>query len=482
MRSLVWFRRDLRTRDHAALHYASRDADGGVVGVYVLCPQEWRNHDDAPVKIDFWLRNLRTLSADLLGLNIPLLVLEAPETPRIAPALLEIARRHGCDALYFNHEYEVNEQARDQAVARHFESQRFRVYAFHDHVVYEPGAIRSGEGRFYTIFTPFKNAFFKRVDDQGIGVLPPPKKQPIRPAEPSPIPPCIRGFESLIDPCLWPAGEQFAQSRLNLFCADSIAGYKANRDLPALERTSRLSPYLNAGVISPRQCLVAAREADGGRPNDGRPGGEGPAQWITEIIWREFYQHVLVGFPRVSMGLPFKPATGRIKWNDNPDHFRAWCEARTGVPIVDAAIRQLLATGWMHNRLRMIVAMYFTKDLFLDWRLGERFFMQHLIDGDLGSNNGGWQWSASTGTDAAPYFRIFNPITQSKRCDPDGVFIRRWLPELSEVKGDVIHDPSSIPALLRSGLDYPEPIVAREGVKERVVAAFKMVALGPSDC
>ena len=169
----------------------------------------------------------------------------------------------------------------------------------------------------------------------------------------------------------------------------------------------------------------------------------------------------------------FQPATERIEWNDNDEHFKAWCEGRTGYPIVDAAMRQLAQTGWMHNRLRMIVAMFLSKNLFLDWRRGERFFMQHLIDGDLSANNGGWQWAASTGTDAAPYFRIFNPYSQSKKCDPDGAFIRRVVPELNDVDAPVFHDPSSIPALLRDQVDYPEPIVDHASTRTRAIEAFK---------
>ena len=172
------------------------------------------------------------------------------------------------------------------------------------------------------------------------------------------------------------------------------------------------------------------------------------------------------------MGRAFKPATERLKWSDNETHFEAWKRGRTGVPIVDAAMRQLLHTGWMHNRLRMIAAMYLAKDLFIDWRWGERHFMQHLVDGYFASNNGGWQWSASTGTDAAPYFRIFNPISQSRKCDPEGAFIRRCVPELSRLDGDAIHDPSSLPPLARASLDYPPPIVDHGKARERVFAAF----------
>lgn len=476
MRPLVWFRRDLRIEDHTALHEASRAATRGIVAAYVVCPQEWTNHDDAPVKIDFWLRNLRELSASLGRRNIPLIVIEVAATNQIAARLVALARESACDAIYLNHEYEVNERARDDALVRHATKAGIAVRAFHDHVVFDPASIRTGADGFYSVFTPFKRAFLKRAVSEELRVLPAPKSQPELPMKPSPIPDRIEGFVSCVDPALWPAGESHARSRLNEFCRERLDGYRAQRDRPDLNLTSRLSPYLNSGVLSPRQCLLAASKAKGGAIDEERPGAEGPSTWISELIWREFYQHVLVGFPRVSMGRAFKPATDRIAWSRDPSLFSAWSAGRTGVPIVDAAMRQLHATGWMHNRLRMIVAMYLTKDLFVDWRLGERHFMRHLIDGDLGSNNGGWQWSASTGTDAAPYFRIFNPITQSRKCDPNGDFIRKWLPELRELDAESIHDPATLPALQRARLDYPVPIVDRATVKDRVLAAFKAIA------
>ncbi|MGQ0627854.1 MAG: FAD-binding domain-containing protein, partial [Phycisphaerales bacterium] len=185
---------------------------------------------------------------------------------------------------------------------------------------------------------------------------------------------------------------------------------------------------------------------------------------------------ILVAFPRVCRGRAFKPATERIEWREDAEQFEAWCSGRTGFPIVDAAMRQLAQTGFMHNRLRMVTAMFLTKDLFMDWRKGERFFMRHLVDGDLASNNGGWQWSASTGTDAAPYFRIFNPISQSRACDPEGTFIRRMVPEIAHLTGDAIHDPDLLAPLARAGLDYPAKIVERSGVRDRVFKAFKGIA------
>ncbi len=486
--ALVWFRSDLRTSDNPALHHAVSDArghagSGGVIAVFIISPGQWREHDWAPVKVDFILRHLRELSASLSRLNIPLLIRTTPRFAGQPRLLLDLARERGCGALYFNEEYEVNEARRDGAVKDLFAGHGLSVRSFTDQCLVTPGELRTGEGRPYTVFTPFKKALYSRLLARGRLVpLPVPKKLPAMPAgiTPSPVPARVEGFASSVDAALWPAGEQAAHQRLRRFIEARIRDYKVNRDFPALDATSMLSPWFTAGAITHRQAIAAALEANQGRCDVGDPG---LVHWISEVAWREFYRHIIVAFPRVCMGRAFKPLTERIRWNDNEAHFAAWCEGRTGVPIVDAGMRQLLATGWMHNRVRMITAMYLTKDLFIDWRRGERHFMRHLIDGDLASNNGGWQWSASTGTDAAPYFRIFNPITQSRRFDPRGEYIRRYVPELAGLDGGddgqgPIHDPSSLPALLRSRLDYPEPLVDRAAVKDRVLAAFQAIGTG----
>ncbi|MDO9320458.1 MAG: FAD-binding domain-containing protein, partial [Pseudomonas sp.] len=237
---------------------------------------------------------------------------------------------------------------------------------------------------------------------------------------------------------------------------------------------SQLSAYLAAGVISPRQCLHAALSNNRGEFDTGNPGA---VCWINELLWREFYKHILVGYPRVSRHRAFRPNTEAVAWRNAPDELAAWQAGRTGIPIVDAAMRQLLTTGWMHNRLRMIVAMFLTKNLLIDWREGERFFMRHLIDGDLAANNGGWQWSSSTGTDSAPYFRIFNPQRQSERFDAEGRFIRHWLPVLAEVGKKDIHNPSALSQYggLFGRPDYPKPIVDLSKSRARALAAFKQL-------
>ncbi len=268
---------------------------------------------------------------------------------------------------------------------------------------------------------------------------------------------------------LWPAGEPEAQRRLENF-VQRIGNYQRVRDMPAVNGTSLLSPYLAAGVISPRQCLAAALAANKGQI----AGDDGVATWISELAWRDFYTHVLVGFPRVSKHRPFKLKTDQLNWRTDEPKFEAWKQGRTGYPIVDAGMRQLNQTGWMHNRLRMVTAMFLTKHLLIDWRWGEKYFMQHLIDGELAANNGGWQWSASTGTDSVPYFRIFNPFSQSKRFDPDGDFIKKLCPELSPIPPAALHDEKKFSAAIaKHGVDYPTYIVDYKQGRERALQAFK---------
>ncbi len=466
-----WFRVDLRTRDNTALTTASRDSDANVVGLYVISPEDWRRHDEAPVKIRFILRGLRELSDDLAKLNIPLLIRTAANIADIPSIVAKASDEVQATAVYANRQYELHEMSRDAKVLRALDADGRSLELFHDQTVIPPGELRTGDDGAYSVFSPYKRRWLTALSQRGgVTLFDAPTKQAPPKLQSEQPPAEINGFKSEVPDSLWPAGEDEAQRRLNEFVRARMRSYKDQRDLPAADGTSSLSPYLACGFISARQCLAAAMAQNHAKASGGDVGTD---TWISELIWREFYKSVLVNFPRVCMGRAFKPETEQIVWSDHDDHFEAWTQGRTGIPIVDAAMRALRATGWMHNRLRMITAMYLTKDLFIDWRRGERWFMQHLIDGDLSQNNGGWQWSASTGTDAAPYFRIFNPVLQSLKFDPDGAFIRRWVPELRDVQGEAIHDPATLPALLRHGLDYPEPLVDRASVKDRVLAAFK---------
>lgn len=468
MRSLVWFRRDLRIADNSALHHAAKASDSAV-GLFVITPEQWKQHDDAAAKVSFWIRNLTLLSADLAKLNIPLLVEVCPRWEDVPQLVEKIAADHDCRQLHFNREYEINEHRRDEATTERCQANGMTVAAYHDRIVVPPRDITTKDGRFYSVFTPYRKVWDTKALDQ-IKVLPKPK--PLKPidVQPSPIPDSVDGFDFSDDRAdLWAAGEKEARKKLNKF-ADHIAGYNDWRDTPSVAGTSLLSPYLAAGVVSPRQCMAMALKAGGGVIGS----NVGVKTWISELTWRDFYTHVMVGFPRVSMHRPFKPATDSVAWRHDKADFSAWCNGETGYPIVDAGMRQLNQTGWMHNRLRMVTAMFLTKNLLIDWRWGEKYFMEKLIDGDLVANNGGWQWSASTGTDAVPYFRIFSPFSQSKRFDSDGAFIKKLCPELESVPSPALHDEKKLSAAREQHApDYPDYIVNYKASRERALAAFK---------
>ncbi len=466
--ALVWFRTDLRVRDNPALHAAAASATNGVVALYVISPADWERHDDAPAKIDFILRNLRDLSESLAGRNIALRIATAKHHSDVPEAVDAVVREHECDSLHFDREYGVNERERDEETTRLLEERGVRVRQFDGSVVLPPGGVLTNDGGFYTVYSPFKRKWRERFDELGAPEpLPICRKQPEMVGKPDTVPDSIRGFESSLDPELWPSGEAHAHRRLRSFLDDRITDYADRRDIPGVNGTSTMSPYLAVGAVSPRQLIHAAMERNGGRH---AKGDEGIVKWIEEVVWREFYKHLLCGVPRVSRNRPLQTETEKIRWKNNDEHFDAWTKGRTGYPMVDAAMRQLSSHGWMHNRARMIVASFLSKDLFLDWRSGEKWFMRHLVDGDFASNNGGWQWAASVGADAQPYFRVFNPTSQGERFDPDGAYVREHVEELRDVDAREIHDPSP---LTREQCGYPLPIVDHKKAREHAIEAFK---------
>lgn len=478
MRALIWFRNDLRLDDNVALAEAARRATRGIVAVFAVTPQQWVEcHDWSPSKVSLVLRSVGALSESLAARNVALRVLTESTFQTVPAKLLKLAQTLECDTVFFNREYEHNERERDACVRAEFEQAGLGVHSFTDRVLIEPGQLRTQSGSFYSVYSAFRRAASVMIGDDLAPLRRPPKKQVEMVSGPDPVP---NPHDLIAGPhhdALWPEGESEARARLDRFVAGPMQAYKDRRDLLAEPGTSTLSPYLSIGCVSIRRCAHAALGAIGPSIAQGPPG---PVTWLNELLWREFYTHVLVGFPRVSRGLPFRSNTRDIVWDHNPDFFDAWRRGCTGYPIVDAAMRQLLATGWMHNRARMIAAMFLSKDLGLDWRLGEKHFMRHLVDGDLANNNGGWQWSASTGTDAQPYFRLFNPIAQSRRFDPQGSYIRRYVHELSNLDDDAIHDPSRL-GLARANLDYPLPLVDHAQARARTLARFKALRAGPAD-
>ena len=466
---LIWLRNDLRHYDNTALSAAAER--GPTVAVYLITPQQWLAHDDAPCKVDFWLRNLRCLSDSLMKLNIPLLIRTAPTWSHVPDVLLELCQQLGIEQVHVNQEYGINEARRDQAVEQALDAQGIGFERYLDQLLFQPGSILTRSGTYFQVFSQFRKSCYNRLHIALPQVVAKPNTQAPLSVSRDAVPESVEGFttphSSLRE--LWPAGEDEARQRLMRFADEHILYYQSERDLPAKPGTSQLSTYLAAGVISPRQCLHAALQSNYGEFESGNPG---VFTWINELLWREFYKHILVGYPRVSRHRAFRPETESLPWRDAPEELAAWQQGRTGIPIIDAAIRQLLETGWMHNRLRMVVAMFLTKNLLIDWREGERFFMRHLIDGDLAANNGGWQWSSSTGTDSVPYFRIFNPLSQSERFDPEGRFIKHWLPELAALNKKEVHNPASMGGLFGVA-NYPRPIVDLKSSRERALSAFK---------
>ncbi|WP_447593344.1 deoxyribodipyrimidine photo-lyase [Aquipseudomonas campi] len=476
-RQLMWFRGDLRVRDNTAL--AAAMSAGPTVALFLLSPQQWQEHDDAPCKVDFWLRNLAELARELRALNVPLLLRTAAHWRDAPKVIATLCREHGITRVQVNDEYGIHETRRDEQVAAELAKIDVDFQGHLDQLFFQPGSVLTQSGGYFKVFSQFRKACYQRLHTALPARIATPPAQASLDITSDSVPGAVEGFATpdATLQALWPAGEDAALERLTTFADEQIDDYQVQRDLPAKPGTSQLSAYLAAGVLSPRQCLYAALRINQG---EFETGSAGAVTWINELLWREFYKHVLVGYPRVSRHRAFRPHTEALPWRDAPADLAAWQQGRTGLPLIDAAMRQLLATGWMHNRLRMVVAMFLTKNLLIDWREGERFFMRHLIDGDLAANNGGWQWSASTGTDAVPYFRLFNPISQSQRFDPEGRFIRHWLPELADLGNRDIHNPAGAGGLFGPA-GYPAPIVDLASSRDRALQAFKNLPRQESD-
>lgn len=472
MKGLVWFREDLRIIDNPALYHAAQSCKAGIIALYLIDISMWKQHHMAACRVEFILEGLTQLRQDLEKLNIPLQVIDV-NSHSIPEILLKFIKTHDVQALFFNKQFELNEQKRDQNVVDVLTKQGIKCEIFQESCILPPGTILNKQGQFFQIFTAYKRAWQTSFLEKNLVCYPAPKKQKPIHLSLNLIPNKLAGVSSPVPHKLWPAGEKAANNHLNHFIENSIQDYHRTRDYPAIAGTSQLSPYLSAGMISARQCFLTAAKKNDYRINSGQTG---IVTWLSELIWRDFYKHLLVANPRVCMYQPYKLETQKLLWNENPDFLEAWQQGRTGFPFVDAGMRQLNQTGWMHNRLRMVTAMFFTKNCFLDWRKGEKYFINHLIDGDLAANNGGWQWCASTGTDAAPYFRIFNPVLQGKRFDPQGEFIKKYCPELRDFNEKEIHEPFKFNPDLAKKNNYPTPILDLKKTAQATVAAFKKIS------
>jgi deoxyribodipyrimidine photo-lyase len=478
---LVWFRRDLRAHDQAALYHALRQCKqvhaAFVFDTDILAPLPREDR-----RVEFIHESLQSLDAELRALaghaDAGLIVCHGSGSEEITRLAVQL----GVQAVYANHDDEPAALARDQRVRGLLAERGIALETYKDHVVFERDEVLTQSGTSYGVFTPYKRAWLKKLAADPYYLRAYPVSRHARALAPRPAL-HNRPMPSLGDlgfavtnlrELHLGTGSPGGRALLEDFVA-RMAHYGQRRDFPGLRGPSYLSVHLRFGTVSIRELVRLAFE----RSQNGDTGAE---TWLSELIWRDFYHQILFHHPHVAERA-FKPEYDRIRWAHGKTaeaHFQAWCEGRTGYPLVDAAMAQINQTGYMHNRLRMVVASFLTKDLGIDWRRGEAYFARHLIDFDLAANNGGWQWASSSGCDAQPYFRIFNPVSQSEKFDPEGKFIRRYLPQLSGLSAKAIHAPWEHPLELASaglslGRDYPAPIVDHAQARADTLARYAVV-------
>jgi deoxyribodipyrimidine photo-lyase len=466
--SLVWFRRDLRADDHAALHAALR-AGGPVHCVFVFDTDILDAlPEPADRRVEFIWESVRALKAALQALGGGLQVLH----DRASEAIPRLAATLGVAAVYANRDYEPQALARDAAVAAALETQGIAFHTRKDQVIFERGEVLTRAGGDFSVFTPYKRAWLAKLAPFYVKPYPIEAHRARLAPGPDAEMPALEalGFRRTNLPALGIAPGADGGARTFAAFKRRIDQYHARRDFPAAEGTSGLSVHLRFGTVSVRRLAGFAWKR----------GGPGADSWLAELVWRDFYFAILAARPDV-VDAAFRREYDAVVFDDNEAYWRAWCDGQTGYPLVDAAMRQLNQTGFMHNRLRMVSASFLVKDLGIAWQRGERYFAARLNDYDLAANNGGWQWAASTGCDAQPWFRIFNPVTQSTRFDPEGAFIRRFVPELARVPTQRIHAPWQMAPLEQQaagcvlGRDYPAPVVDHDAARKRTLARYGLV-------
>ncbi|WP_349742717.1 cryptochrome/photolyase family protein [Roseateles cavernae] len=462
-KALLWFRRDLRLDDQAALYHALRSARR-LFCCFVLDTEILAALPRADRRVEFILQALNQLDAALRARGGALIVRHG----RAAELLPQLAAELGVQAVFANHDDEPQAVARDTLVAERLASFGCRFTSFKDHVVFERSELLTTLGKPYGVFTPYKNAWLRKLTPFYLRAYPVERYVDALAASP-----LAQGVPGLAEIGFEPAGlaphlgADRAEALLDDFL-DRIDRYDQTRDFPAVKGPSYLSVHLRFGTVSIRRL---AREAW----QRAQAGERGAEVWLSELIWRDFYHQVMHHHPQAMSGA-FRPEYDAIQWEQGPAAealFQAWCEGRTGYPLVDAAMLQLNQTGYMHNRLRMVTASFLIKDLGIDWRRGERYFAEQLLDFDLAANNGGWQWAASSGCDAQPWFRIFNPVTQSEKFDAEGKFIKRYLPQLAALPAKLIHAPWLAGPL--AAPDYAPPLVRHDEARERTLARYAVV-------
>jgi deoxyribodipyrimidine photo-lyase len=459
--AIWWIRRDLRLSDNQALQAAIARAEV-VIPVFILDPKLLNSPYAAQKRIAFLFDGLRALDQQLRRRGSVLIVRQGNPEDELHTIVIETGAR----AIFAEADISPYAIERDSSV-----KQELPLRLIPGVTIHPVENVHKSDGTPYTIFTPYRRMWQK---------LPWPGKPYPAPERLSTLPPILNlgvpDKPAQSAGAMFPAGETEARRRLDLFCNSTLYQYAEDRNRLDLDGTSRISPYLRFGMLSARQAAWANHQAD-------EQAGDaislnGVESWMNELIWREFFASILYHYPFVRE-TAFRQNMREINWQDNEASFSAWAEGCTGFPVVDAGMRQMKATGWMHNRARMITASFLTKDLLINWQAGERYFMKHLLDGDPASNNGGWQWVAGTGMDAAPYFRIFNPVLQGKKYDPQGTYVRQWLPELVAVPDEYIHTPWEMPMEVQKklgcviGKDYPAPIIDRSKARERLNAVYR---------
>jgi len=465
---IFWFRKDLRLEDNAALKefIESIDEKDEILFLYIKNRNKYEYFGNK--RVNFLYESLLELKSDLKEKGFDLLITEG-KSPDV---FNKLSKQHNEIELYANEQIEPYCIARDEKVKEVIPS--FNLYK--DTTIFPLGEIKNGEGNFYSVFTPFKNKFITELQSEYYA------KQNCNFDKLKSIKQFKSNLKELILPKseerFFKGGRKEAVMQLKAFYENSMVKYKNQRDFPSVSGTSFLSPHLHFGTIGFREAFRTALN----KKTKAKTSAENDSvdTWLKELIWREFYYNITFNRPQI-ITESFRPEYDNLKWSYDDTLFKKWCEGKTGYPIVDAGMRQLNQTGWMHNRIRMVTAMFLTKDLFIDWRLGEKYFADNLVDLDFSSNNGGWQWSASTGCDAQPYFRIFNPVLQSKKFDEEGKYIKKFVPELKDVDAKFIHEPWEHEEILKEkygiklGKDYPLPLVKHSEIKERVISEFKRV-------
>lgn len=473
----IWFRTDIRIDDNPALEQAIVDSINANVelrAVFISTPEQWVKHDRAPIQIDLLERHVQWLSDKLNEYGLHVDYLECADFSEQVTTLIEYVKQHGITAVYANKEVEINEVVRDDAIAVALHNLNLNFHLYEADVVANKGAVRNKQGEMYKVFTPFKREWLSVIMNNGFAIadsksaLANYAQSPTGIKHKEPAATQINFSGDKKDSSDWPLVTELRSELVPDFY-QKIATYGDNRDIPSINGTSKLSAYLALGIVSPKRLVYQLMN---NVPNILDNQNVAEFAWLNQIIWRDFYRHLLFHFPNLCKRKNFNAKYDSLAWPNNPFLFKAWKEGKTGYPIVDAAMRQLVQTGWMHNRLRMIVASFLTKHLLIDWRLGEAFFARHLIDYDLANNNGGWQWAAGTGCDAQPYFRIFNPITQSQKFDPDGTFLRSYLPELSSFSNKDIHFPHKVIKSEKRTVYWPA-IVDHKTARENALEFYK---------